>query len=228
MAKRPFLNDVVNRQLSNYICEQIWCTKQITDAIIRLNCRNQLHHHIRIRRKKWSDDWPRWWLIDDRWKGPAFDKIVWSRHTDWNIISRPQWWWLIDDRYILHIGGLRITELIDNIWLSEISIIWFVHAIWPRVHEQKSRSSMINRSMGWDKIDILLWSYHWQTWLKTDKLDSNPTTVDGWRLDCDWLFISIKYVGDGQILERVRQKMGISEFILMACVKKLSAGHTGV
>ena len=26
----------------------------------------------------------------------------------------------------------------------------------PRVHEQKSRSSLINRSMGWDKIDILL------------------------------------------------------------------------
>ena len=102
MAKRPLLNDVVNRQLSNYNCEQIWCTKQITDAIIRLNCRNQLHHHIRIRRKKWSDDWPRWWLIDDRWKGPAFDKIVWSRHTDWNIISRPHWWWLIDDRYILY------------------------------------------------------------------------------------------------------------------------------
>ena len=29
---------------------------------------------------------------------------------------------------------------------------------------------------------------------------------------------------DGQIIERVRQKMGISEFILKTCVEKMSAG----
>ena len=141
MAKRPLLNDVVNRQLSNYNCEQIWCTKQITDAIIRLNCRNQLHHHIRIRRKKWSDDWPRWWLIDDRWKGPAFDKIVWSRHTDWNIISRPQWWWLNDDRYITYIGGLPKTD-----W--QYMIIWDINYLLIRPRDMTAGS--------WTEISIVI------------------------------------------------------------------------
>ena len=134
-------------------------------------------------------------------------------------------WSTID---ILHIGGLSIWQFMI-IWWYDISrdiddYIWFVD-IWPRVHEQKSRSSLINRSMGWDKIDILLWSYHWQTWLKTDKLDSDPTTVDGWRLDRHLIFIWIKYVAIGQIIERVFQKVKI---ILKTCLENLSAGHTGV
>ena len=78
--------------------------------------RNQLNYSIDPA-MTWPDDWPRWWLIDDWWKDPALDKIVCSRNTDWNLISRPQWWWLIDDRYIILADYIYRS---DNLWLSEI------------------------------------------------------------------------------------------------------------
>ena len=109
----------------------------------------------------WSDDeWPRWWLIDDWWKGPVLDKLVCSRQID-------EIYYHIT--YITSRNDMRLT--LDNNLHHHIYRIY--RLIWPRVHEQKSRSSLINRSMGWDKIDILPWSYHWQTWLKS---------YDCWRL----------------------------------------------
>ena len=90
-----------------------------------------------------DDDWS---MIDER--APPLTKLC-DPATQIEISYHDR----IDDDWstidIYYIGGLLIIQFMI-IWDHEIVDGWLSDdSIWPRVHEQKSRSSLINRSMGW-------------------------------------------------------------------------------